>query len=334
MPESPRYLFVTMHTGCNLRCEHCTYWQRGDNREYDRVPIVEEYAELSPGGAVVTCGGEATLDMEDWLALGRQCRARGLRLLSVTNGTHITERNAERVVDEGPVEVTVSIDASTPEAHDAYRGVRGSWDAATRAVRALVRARGRGGPRVYVMMIVGERSWRDIPAMYELALGELGADKLKLNMAQPTFGLVNGQDDWYARNVIRDIDGFMETMRDARARHGVEVAGEWERAVESYWRDVGVDVAVRRGWRSPGKTSEALCNSAERNVMVDERGVMRLCFSPRYPGRRWVQHGDLREFWDWAWWRDAMRRCRAYCGISHSVRATAASPADVERSWV
>ncbi|MDX2253293.1 MAG: radical SAM protein [Nitrospira sp.] len=324
-----------MNTRCNLDCEHCHF---GRSEDYRTIPrdvrhqIVEEFARLSPGGAVVACGGEPALDVEELLDLGRQCRSLGLRLLTVTNGTHVTPHNAHRWVTEGPTEITISIDSHDPDKHDLWRGAKGSFKAAERAVLELEYAREQvrlsGKPcdtKIMVMTIVGERNYRELPDLFRYVLDRLGADKLKLNMAQPTFAMANGQDAWYEREVVKDVDGLMAIIDDCDRRWNLGIKEEWKKQVAGYFHDVSLDSTRRLGWLSRKGTTEHICNSYDRNIMVGVDLSMKLCFSPTFPSRPWKKPGDLRSFWEGATWRGEMAKCNRYCGISHSVRRQSAT---------
>ena len=76
-----------------------------------------------------------------------------------------------------------------------------------------------------------------------------------------------------------------------------------------------------RGWGHRAGTRDHICNSYERNIMVDLYGNARLCFSFG-TSFELKEPGDLRRFWfeRSAADRKEMRRCNRYCGISHSVR--------------
>ena len=81
-----------------------------------------------------------------------------------------------------------------------------------------------------------------------------------------------------------------------------------------------------RGWSASSETKEHICNSYERNIMVDHYGVMRLCFSVKFPGVKISQKGDLKKFWESSDpLREEMRGCNQFCGISHSVRRETAT---------
>ena len=194
----PRFLLLHVNQRCNLRCLHCRYWHRGDeDRDRYLAPdrkreVIEEFAELGPGGRVVICGGESMLDLEDYFAISVACRRVGLRCLSVTRGTRVTDDAlADRMIREGPHEITISLDSHEEEEHDRMRGVSGAFAKAVRAIRRLTAARDRApesDTRVLAMALVHEGNYRELPAFYEFALGELGVDKLKLNFVQPSFG--------------------------------------------------------------------------------------------------------------------------------------------------
>ena len=68
-------------------------------------------------------------------------------------------------------------------------------------------------------------------------------------------------------------------------------------------------------------TDAVVCNSGERNIMVDLDGMAGLCFNKGFMRRKLSLRGDLKKFWDEA---DAARRnmigCRTLCGIDDCVR--------------
>ena len=88
-----------------------------------------------------------------------------------------------------------------------------------------------------------------------------------------------------------------------------------------YFRSLAHARDIERGWSSRTGTDEHICNTYERNIMVDHYGVARLCFSTMFAGFALKKRGDLSAFWHSAEFiRRDMRRCNQYCGISHSVR--------------
>ena len=335
----PRFLFLTINNACPLQCGYCHYWkrpERGCSPLATKVQILQDFRELAgAGAAVVICGGESTLQWTFYLQIAEACRGLGLRCLSVTNGItiHSPER-AEQLVQRGPSELTVSIDHAEPEHHDRLRGVAGTHRRAERAVRLLLAARGgRAAPRIYVMAVVSEQNYRALPDLYRYVLQDLGADKLKLNFLQPTFGLNPGHSDvHFASGAIRQPTESLRVIRDCAAEHGITYNPEWLRVVGIYLDSVAKQRAsLARGWQHTSGTSEVICNSGERNIMVDAHDCAGLCFDyssfpaqQLAPGGRY-EPGNLARFWENAHWRAKMRGCRKFCGISHSVRGAPAT---------
>ena len=336
MQQPPKFLFVDINQQCNLRCKHCMYWMReelalpGHISIQRRSEIIAEFAEMSPRGTVVVCGGESMLNPERYFAVTRQCRELGLGCFSVINGTKVTDQViAEQMILEGPSEITVSLNSHLPEVHDRSRGMIGSFDLATGAIRLLLAARRRLGVHkpVYAMAVISELNYRQLDEFYGFVLHDLKADKLKLNFLQPTFGpihMTNG-DEFYRRNIIADYEELGQILEMCDRKYGLNLNPEWIRVVKLYHRSVQANGDAAKGWAGKG-TDEPICNSYERNLMVNMFGKVRLCFSTNFPGKQLRQRGDLAKFW---FGNDRLRRkmakCAKYCGISHSVRRISAT---------
>ena len=342
MTPPPRFLFMEVNKRCNLRCTHCDFWQRDDDDRSGYLPrerkrqVIDEFAALSPDGSLVICGGEPMLDLEEYFAMCADARAAGLRVLSVVNGTCIrTPALAERMVLSGPHEISISLDAPDEAENDRARGVQGAYRLATGAVRLLVAARDahpQAGAKIIVMGLVYASNFRRIPAFYDLVLDELRADKLKLNFLQPSFGQSGKLDPWFAAESGVDADELVALIRAADATHGLGLNPEWLRKVGTYFRSVAAAHDRERGWRSSCGKSEQLCNIYDRNIMVNHHGMARLCFSKEFRGEPLVRPGDLTRFWKGAGdIRRQMRACRAFCGISHSVREQSSTLAGVAK---
>lgn len=317
---NPTTFYCELNELCNLACEGCTFHKTERRLSFSDdliTGLISEFAAMG-GSTVVTCGGEASLEGERFWNLHRSARAAGLRSFSVTNGTRITAANARRWVTEGPSEITVSLDSHDPAKHDKWRGLP-NWHVATGAINRLLAARDGISPRVYAMTIVAERSYRDLPDLYELVLGKLGADKLKLNMAQPTFGFVK-DDKWFAENCIKDPDDLIRVIQACDHEWEIDRNPQWLADVRMYCESVLRNADAAKGRRGAGETEWNICNSGERNIWLSWKGGARLCPSAVFPGARIRTPADLRNFWQTATWRDEMASCKRYCGISHSVR--------------
>lgn len=337
MTRKLSYMYVQLNRGCNIKCNHCDFWKLGEDptgmTDAQIAELISEYREVAgPQARVVTCGGEPLMVKDRYFGIAKQCRQLDLKFMSVTNGTLIkTPEFAEKVIAEGPHEVSVSLDAPDAETHDRLRGGNGLWAVSTRGIRLMADARARLGlgnaiNKIYVMGLVTQSIVGKLDAFYDLCLNQLGADKLKLNVMQPSFG--QGPHDHFFRDEqIRDIPGFIEEVKATDAKYGIARNPLWLHQVAMYMTSTARSIQRLEGWSAHAQMSEHICNTYERNIMVDLWGNMRLCFSGDFPSVKWSGTGNLRAFWEVssAPIAEQMTTCNQYCAISHSVRKESAT---------
>jgi hypothetical protein len=182
------------------------------------------------------------------------------------------------------------------------------------------------------MSVMCEQNYRDLDAFYDFVLNDLTADKLKLNFLQPTFGPMASmeEDKFYRENIIADHDGLCRILEACDKKYRLNLNSKWVEDVRLYHRSVHANADAGEGWAGKG-TEKPICNSYERNIMLNMNGEARLCFSTNFPGTKLKKYGDLRKFW---YGNDALRArmalCTQYCGISHSVRRTSATLQQIE----
>ena len=327
----PRFVFMEVNKRCNLRCQHCDYWHRDDNDRDNYLSIdrkrqiLSEYAAMNDQGRVVICGGEPMLDLQEYFDLAGACRSLGLRCLSVVNGTRIRSPDmADRMIAEGPHEISISLNSHREELHDQTRGVPGAFRKAVAALRLLVEARRKLGARdtgIYVMGLIYGANYREIEEFYGFVLNDIGADKLKLNFLQPVFGQIGETDPFFAEQSDVDPDELIAIIARCDEKFSLGINPIWLQQVGMYFRSLQAITDREKGWGSASGTRDHICNTYERNVMINHYGVARLCFSTGFPGKTLAKAGDFKVFWESSnAIRARMRKCNQFCGISHSVR--------------
>jgi hypothetical protein len=282
---------------------------------------------LNPDGTVVICGGESMLDAEGYFSVAGECNRLGLGCFSVINGTRVqTEEMADRMISEGPSEITLSINSHKPEVHDASRGVRGNHAQVVKAMRLLIDSRDRlkAAKPVYAMAVVFKGNYRDLDPFYDFILNDVGADKLKLNFLQPSFGFPKWRlvDRFFWENVVADSEALASVIRGCDQKYGLGINPAWLEHVKMYHRSVRENRNAGLGWLHRTGTREHICNTYDRNIMVDLYGQAGLCFNSAFPTFSLRASGDMAAFWheQSVPVREKMRKCNRYCGISHSVR--------------
>ena len=336
----PEFLFLSINEICNLRCKHCSYWH-AKQPSLDVMSIkrqeelLTEFAELSPKGKVVICGGEPMLDVGLYFHVCSVARSLGLRSLSVVNGSLIVNAlDAEKVVRFGPDEISISLDGPTEEIHDRMRGCKGAFIQATTALRLLAEARSKAAKagtcerpfKIYAMGLLTKSTYLLLDSFYDLVLNQIKADKLKLNSLQPTFLYTRlhqqvDTDTFFASESQIEPDALAEVLATCNVKYGLHYNPHWVRQVVAYFRKLYGAFGLTRGWMGGFVTDEHICNSQDRNIMVDLTGKASLCFAGRFGNVQLEVPGDMRRFWEGhKGLKILMKRCNALCGISHSVR--------------
>ena len=205
-PLSSYYFYLT--GGCNLACQHCwitpTYQAHGDtggHLDFDLFELaIQEGLPLGLNHAKLT-GGEPLLH-PDFLRMIDLLKRHNISLTIETNGTLLDKQLAHYLKDKSTLSViSVSIDGAIAETHDAFRGVKGSFEKACQAVQYLVEE----GYRPQVIMSIHKGNRGEIEALVKLA-ENLGASSVKLGMVQ-----ASGRGEKMAeRNLTLDFESLLD----------------------------------------------------------------------------------------------------------------------------
>lgn len=180
----PRVIAWESTRACNLACRHCrASAQRDpapDELTTDEVMrLIDEIAALSRPIFIIS-GGEPLM-REDVFDIAAYANEQGLRVAISPNGTLITPAIVERMKDVGIKRVSVSIDGSCDERHDAIRGVPGAFDEAVRGIRYCAD----GELPFQINTTVMRQNVDDLEAIHDLTVA-LGAAAWHVFMLVPT----------------------------------------------------------------------------------------------------------------------------------------------------
>ena len=165
---------------CNLKCKHC-YNRSGD---FDRQTLMtpEKWCELSrqivADGGIFQCiisGGEPLLLGDKLFDIMDILHDDGTSFVVITNALLLTKKFVRRFAKYRYFWFQISIDGSTAELHDEFRGVEGSFD---RAVNGALEISDAGIPLV-IAHTVTPKNLPHVEEMVQLAY-DLGANSIIL----------------------------------------------------------------------------------------------------------------------------------------------------------
>ncbi|MBN1907479.1 MAG: heme b synthase [Deltaproteobacteria bacterium] len=138
--NQPRLVAWEITRSCNLNCVHCrASAEKGPYEgELDTGKCKQVLEEIrSTGSPIIILTGGEPLMREDVFELARYGTNLGLRMVMATNGTLLTPAIIKEIRESGIKRLSISLDGETAERHDAFRKVKGAFDASLKGIAML-----------------------------------------------------------------------------------------------------------------------------------------------------------------------------------------------------
>ena len=184
--SSPALRLVAWETtrNCNLDCMHCrAAATRGPySGELDTsaaFQLLDQIAEVG-NPIIILTGGEPLL-RPDIFDIARYGTKKGLRMVMAPNGTLITDEIAREMAASGIKRISISLDGSTKETHDRFRGVEGAFEGALQGIETARKA----GVEFQINTTITRTNLSEIPKILDLAI-QLGAVAHHIFLLVPT----------------------------------------------------------------------------------------------------------------------------------------------------
>lgn len=184
-PSAPLRLVAWETTrNCNLSCVHCRASATlgpytGELETSSALNLLDEIAKVGEPIVILT-GGEPLL-RPDIFEIASHGTAKGLRMVMAPNGTLITDEIAGQMSESGIRRISISLDGSTPESHDRFRGVPGAFEGAIQGIQVAKKA----GIEFQINTTITKMNLDQIPKILELAV-DLGAAAHHIFLLVPT----------------------------------------------------------------------------------------------------------------------------------------------------
>ena len=304
----PRLIFWELTQGCNLACKHCRA-EAQPERAPDELSteeclrIIDDITKDYKPVMVLT-GGEP-LYRPDLFELASYAHQKGARVCLASNGVLITDEIARRIKEVGVQRVAISLDGATPEVHDAFRGIPGSWEGALRGADAVMRA----GVEVQFNITVAQHNKAQIPAIVKLA-EERGASACHLFVLVPVgCGVqIAGREMLPAD----EVEAILEWLYEVSERTSIEVRATCAPQYHRIMRQQGGAGAVARarasaqaslgegkGHHMPGNRAAGAkgCLAGSGVCFISHTGQVQPCgYLPVAAGS--VRHQPFKEVWE------------------------------------
>jgi len=181
--KPPRLVAWELTNACNLACIHCrasAIKEPGPDElsTEEARHFIDELVEYRP--ILILTGGEPLL-RSDVYDIAGYAAGKGLRTVLATNGTLLTPEIVRKLKRVGIQRVSISIDGSSAETHDIFRGEPGAFEGALRGIELLKQE----GLDFQVNTTITKKNLDEIPGIYDLAI-KLDASALHIFLLVPT----------------------------------------------------------------------------------------------------------------------------------------------------
>ena len=179
--SAPLFVIWEITSACNLKCEHCLSDAGKPNPNELNTQEAKELIDKLSAMKVFNIsfsGGEPLL-RPDIFELMEYASEKHIGIDLLTNGRLITEELIDRLEKTNIFNVQVSVDG-IGDAHDRFRGLKGSYVRAVKAIELLLKK----NYNVAINSVVTKENMDEIPKIIDKAI-ELGAKGYKTTLFMP-----------------------------------------------------------------------------------------------------------------------------------------------------
>ena len=231
---------------CNLKCKHC--YNRSGDADRETLMTPEKWCELSrqivSDGGIFQCiisGGEPLLLGDKLFDIMDILHDDGTSFVVITNGLLLTKKFVRRFAKYRYFWFQISIDGSTAELHDEFRGVEGSFN---RAVNGALEISDAGIPLV-IAHTVTPKNLAHVEEMIRLSYN-LGANSIILGEVMPS-GRAYEHDEIILSDEQKNfLYGQIEAFNDKyRGKIAIQRSAELKIQMERYMSEVNAGGIIR-----------------------------------------------------------------------------------------
>ncbi|MBI5675387.1 MAG: GeoRSP system radical SAM/SPASM protein [Nitrospirae bacterium] len=166
LPGAPLTINWAVTNKCNFKCSHC-YSRNDPSDELDINVLFKCIEGVAKAGVLsINFGGGEPLLRKDLMEIAKFSSQNSMRVSMNSNGFLIDSGKAAELKDSGFSKVGISIDSHMPDKHDNFRGIKGSYERAVKAISCLSEA----GIETSISTVICKINHNDVDALIEFAI--------------------------------------------------------------------------------------------------------------------------------------------------------------------
>jgi len=293
----PAHVHMRFTLRCNLSCRHCDIWKTKPPQELPEQAwkdIISSVHRWIGPHRLDLAGGEILM-RRDVPRIVRHAADLGLTVNLTTNGLLIDEPFAQEIAAAGFSSISFSLDGAGADTHNYIRNNPKAYETVMRNVRLFQKYRNRRTFCVNMSTVITSRNLAELKPL--VLLTDTLFDTIMFQALDNNFHAPYSPD-WYRTNefwpsdaarVAAAIDGLV-----ALKKQGYPVNNSFEQMER-----------MKEYYRAPGSCLERVCDTGEKNLIIDESGGVRLCWNMAPVGN--ILENNIENIWT----SDAAGKCRA-----------------------
>jgi GeoRSP system SPASM domain protein len=281
--KAPLRLFWDVTSQCNFQCKHC-YMDGGDKltdelTHEEAMALVDEFRDTGIFRLFIA-GGEPLM-REDIFDILKKVSEYEIPAVMNTNGYFIDEKTAQKLSQFDLSVVAVSLDGSTPQTHETFRGMKGSFKRALNALRFLKES----GVNASAGCVLNRNNYLETPDIVNLCI-ECGATLLNIMRTAPVGRAASFEEFYLTFDMYTELIQQLERAYD-----------EWKEDIALISNDpiVSTWLLLQQGVKKKEKKGR-YCQAAGFSGYVQSNGdVLPCAYFPVLLGN--VSTCSLRDIW-------------------------------------
>lgn len=225
MKSNPTFLQVEPTILCNLECSFCINPFLPRKRTSLSLANFERVLNEVPSATKISLVGigESFMNKDLWSII-RLAKSRGVQIGTTSNGTFLTDRLLNEILESGLDWLNFSIDGATKETYERLRP-GAEFEKVLANIRRVVTAlNGRSRPKLAIWFLCNSENLYELPDMVQL-VRSLGIDSLNTQGVHYW-----GHPDWHEKAVKANaLDDLAAVLRETRRRaNAAGIQFQWQ----------------------------------------------------------------------------------------------------------
>jgi len=272
--RKPTNIQINLTERCNLRCKNCKIWCLTKKKELSYKEWIDIIIDLKQWLGPYTLdisGGEPFL-RKDLIDIIRFCHKNEIQTVVCTNATLLTPEIIKILSGLETLNLSISLDGSTPQTHDYMRGVEGTYKRTIDALQQLKNLKRRCS--INIATILTGYNCNEILDIVKFVQDKKLADGIVFQALEQTFG-VGYQKEWFKENTFwpkGEASNKLNNVID-------ELIKIKKKDRKIIYNSVEQLQKFKKYFINPNEKISGHCMSGQNNFLINPQGEILLCWN-------------------------------------------------------